>query len=1138
MRLKSIIICSLLLLTPLFAGGGLTHHVIVRPDGNMWSWGANDFGQLGTHGNTSSSAPMQIGSGNHWVSVSRGQFHNIALDKFGQVWTWGANDKGQLGLSHNNQKNYPIKVIGLPPIAKISAGAYHTVALSRSGNVFSWGKNSYGQLGDNTTISKNTPAIISLPNADDISCGNDHTLALVSGNSIFAWGSNGYGQLGDGSNSDSHIPLYVTSFEKIVSLKAGAFSSSAIWGGNILYAWGKNVDGIFANGQFQNLSIPTALNPNIKDVDVGAKHSIIISGDKFALGSGDNLNNQIGQGPVNKTNIPSIISTMPKWRNVDTGEYHGLITSDNGEIYSLGMNKSGQLGQGFKNKSAGLKSIFGPMSAYQNQKSLLFKGDFEYVEISDHDHLSFGDSTSDKPFSISAWVYMRDSSHFSILNKHTQSAISEYIFQIESSTGKLQLHLWDGTSSNSTTRIRALSSDNLYNYQNKWIHVATSYDGSGNETNIKLYVNGKEIPATYQNGGSYTAMENTNIPVRMGLQFGLGYYSDGLQDETSLWNKELTQSEISTIYNNGEPNDLKALNASSNLVGWWRMGEKDIHPTLKNYASANHYGTMKGMIKTDFTSTYPGFNLKTIVFDGIDDTINLGPDFSFDSNDAFSFSLWVKTMGNGSFLSKLNPGNNYRGYDLNIKNNGQIKFSAINTLATNQVKVETLSGFNDGTEHFITITYDGSSLASGVNIFVDGEIENTSTISDNLAGTISDNTQDLYIGTINGSQWQYDGEIDEVGIWNKKLSTIEVNQLFSANTHTNLNKYSFSDNLINWLRMGDNDSAPILFDQSISALTATMTNMANNSIVLRQRKASFIYWVDKQNGGANDDHIVRANIDATGNTYTFTSPGFNVQNFGSYLNVTDDYFYWVDKQNGGANDDYIKRANLDGSGNTTIFTSPGFAVQNFGSYLNVTDNYFYWVDKQNGGANDDYIKRANLDGSGNTTIFTSAGFAVQNFGSHLTIAGNNIYWVDKQNGGANDEYIKRANLDGSGNTTIFTSPGFAVQNFGSYLNVTNNYIYWVDKENGGNSDDYIKRSNLDGSGNMTLFTSTGGAYQNFGSYLNVTDTHLYWVQKANDGSSDDHLVRANLDGSGNTIIMVSPGFAVQDFGSHLFIKED
>jgi alpha-tubulin suppressor-like RCC1 family protein len=1125
----------------LLAGGGHSHHVLVRPDGSMWAWGANDFGQLGTNSNLPVTAPVEIGSGNHWISVSRGQFHNIALDKFGQVWSWGLNKDGQLGVGHINQVDHPSKISGIPRMMKIAAGAYHSAAISNSGNIYAWGKNTFGQLGDNTIVQKNNPTVLNLGDADDVSCGTEHTLALIGGNAIYAWGSNGYGQLGHNLNINVQTPVFIASYPNIVSLKAGAFTSSLISGSNLLYGWGKNISGILGDGSVLNLLTPMLVNSNVKKNDFGSKHSLAIRDNNGIDGSGGNQFNQLGLGSKNTITTYSNIDSQMNWVDLDLGEYHNIIESGNGSLYSFGRNNVGQSGVGGIASSVGMNQIFGPMSRFENKYSLLFEGVSQYVSINDHDDLSFGNGSNDTPFSISAWINMREKSQFSIFNKHTQTGTSEYLFQVEESTGILQLHLWDGVSTNATTRIRSLSSDNLFSHMNQWIHVACSYDGSGNEMNIKLYLNGNELAATYQNGGSYVAMENTTVPARIGIQSGYGKFSNGLEDEVSLWNKELDSSEILELYNSGVPKNLSKHSASTNLLGWWRMGEKDIFPSLKDHSGSDHFASMVNMNKSDLIPTFPSFNEKLINFDGIDDTINLGQNYNYDLNDAFSISMWIQSSANGVLLSKLNPNNNYRGYEVVLTNTGTIKFSLVSVLNSNLLKTDTSNAYNDNKEHFISITYDGSNLTSGVNIYVDGVNEALNTISDNLSTTILDVGQELHIGSRNATnQDRYTGKIDELALWNKKLDSNEVLKVFSGNTHINLNSISISDNLTAWWRMGDNDSFPIVKDNSISLNDGTMVNMGNVSIESRGNNptsTSFIYWVDKSNDGNSTDHLVKANLDGSGNTYILTSPGFAVQNFGAYLTTSDTHLYWVDKANDGSNEEHIVRSNFDGSGNTYIFSSPGFAVQNFGTYLNVTDTNIYWVDKSNDGNSTDFIKRANLDGSGNVTIFSSPGSTVQNFGSYLNVTDTHMYWVDKSNDGNSTDFIKRANLDGSGNVTIFSSPGSTVQNFGSYLTTTDNYIYWVDKSNDGNSTDFIKRANLDGSGNTTIFSSPGFTVQNFGSHLNITDTHMYWVQKSNDGNSTDQLVRANLDGSGNTVILSSPGFAVQNFGSYMKIKK-
>ena len=42
---------------------GESHTIGIRPDGTLWAWGRNDFGQLGNGTTTQQNAPVQIGSG-------------------------------------------------------------------------------------------------------------------------------------------------------------------------------------------------------------------------------------------------------------------------------------------------------------------------------------------------------------------------------------------------------------------------------------------------------------------------------------------------------------------------------------------------------------------------------------------------------------------------------------------------------------------------------------------------------------------------------------------------------------------------------------------------------------------------------------------------------------------------------------------------------------------------------------------------------------------------------------------------------------------------------------------------------------------------------------------------------------------
>jgi len=59
-------------------------------------------------------------------------------------------------------------------------------------------------------------------------------------------------------------------------------------------------------------------------------------------------------------------------------------------------------------------------------------------------------------------------------------------------------------------------------------------------------------------------------------------------DEVSVFTSELSQSNITSIYNSGVPNDISSLSPLS----WWRCGDGDTAPTLTDNGSGGNNGTM------------------------------------------------------------------------------------------------------------------------------------------------------------------------------------------------------------------------------------------------------------------------------------------------------------------------------------------------------------------------------------------------------------------------------------------------------------------------------------------------------------------------------------------------------------------
>ena len=197
--------------------------------------------------------------------------------------------------------------------------------------------------------------------------------------------------------------------------------------------------------------------------------------------------------------------------------------------------------------------------------SFQFDGVDDYIDCGLNANLSFGDSVTDSAFSISAWVKMTDATRFRIVSKMTNISNIEYGF-FTSASDNLFFALYDLTSSN---RISRYTSSTLTSYENTWIHLVATYNGSGSSSGLKIYLNNTRVDNSTSDVGSYTSMHNLSVG------FKIGKYStssaNGLIDEVSIFNAELSASDVTTIYNDGIPNNLNDL--STPPLSWWRMGE-------------------------------------------------------------------------------------------------------------------------------------------------------------------------------------------------------------------------------------------------------------------------------------------------------------------------------------------------------------------------------------------------------------------------------------------------------------------------------------------------------------------------------------------------------------------------------------
>lgn len=96
---------------------GSDHTLARKSDGTVLAWGANLYGQLGYATGTAykSNLAQPVAALSGIAGISAGVEHSVALGADGWIWSWGRNNFGQLGLATPAQSTVPLKSINLAP---------------------------------------------------------------------------------------------------------------------------------------------------------------------------------------------------------------------------------------------------------------------------------------------------------------------------------------------------------------------------------------------------------------------------------------------------------------------------------------------------------------------------------------------------------------------------------------------------------------------------------------------------------------------------------------------------------------------------------------------------------------------------------------------------------------------------------------------------------------------------------------------------------------------------------------------------------------------------------------------------------------------------------------------------------------
>mmetsp|Transcript_32124 Transcript_32124/g.125332 ORF Transcript_32124/g.125332 Transcript_32124/m.125332 type:complete len:349 (-) Transcript_32124:1618-2664(-) len=214
---------------------GRLHCAAVGEDGSVYTWGNNMEGELGQGDKRNRTVPKRV-QGLHdkrAVSVACGRDFTLVLLDDGTLYSFGADDYGQLGLGRGHDQRYvtvPRRVVGgLAEVKEVVAGDYHSCAVTQSGAVFTWGIGREGQLGhgekSDQAIPKKVDGLDGVE-VEQVCCGGGHSGAISSSGELYLWGRGRDGQLGREGELESIaayrlVPTRVESLRNFSVIQAG-----------------------------------------------------------------------------------------------------------------------------------------------------------------------------------------------------------------------------------------------------------------------------------------------------------------------------------------------------------------------------------------------------------------------------------------------------------------------------------------------------------------------------------------------------------------------------------------------------------------------------------------------------------------------------------------------------------------------------------------------------------------------------------------------------------------------------------------------------------------------------------------------------------------------------------------------------
>ncbi|MDO8620439.1 MAG: LamG domain-containing protein [bacterium] len=523
---------------------------------------------------------------------------------------------------------------------------------------------------------------------------------------------------------------------------------------------------------------------------------------------------------------------------------------------------------------------------------------FSFDGVDDRVNLGSFSSIATAAKTLSMWVKPTNITSDSRLISNTNNTT----FSVRVSSGKVQI--WSDSDGDG------------------WSDVVNTAGGVGLWTHYVFVFNGSGTVIGYKNGViQQTATTNTaswsTLALGAPLELIYGGYFKGMQDDVRIYNRALSATEVTALYNQGgagKANASKNLSLTSGLVVLLSFDGKDVvNGKVKDRSGQGNDGSPSGIATTTFYvqgkigqavkfNASSNQNVRTAL--SASQVVNSG-----------SASFWFKAgtqTGTALMLDGGKDGNNFYAFRWNA---GGVRFYSYDANVNEFLLDSDSTLLFDNKWHHVA----GSWNTSNAYLYIDG-VRQTSVFTGDATLTLGASALTMVGDYLSGGGAPYNGNIDEVRVYNRTLSATEVKALYNmGGTKQNASRNNAGDTLRNGLvglwsfdgkdvvngkvkdRSGQgNDGSPVSIATSTFYAQGKIgqgfrfdgvdDRVSTGATLPSSGAFTVSLWMKKIQTSGNQTIFVQ---DASGDIQLFYSPSNNGFGYKNALDVTDDLTGWT-----------------------------------------------------------------------------------------------------------------------------------------------------------------------------------------------------------------------------------------------------